>query len=238
MAAWIALGLLVIAGVVFMVMGNPGETFGIEDADLANLVAGIALLIWIGSSLIFSYRGRAGLAVRQAVTWLALALAIMVGYTYRHDFAKAGRRIAGEFLPGTPVVTQTGSGTGQSGRRVVAITAREGGQFDVSTLVNGTHVNMLADTGATVIALNNSDAQRVGIDLARLRYTVPVSTANGRAMSARVRLKTVSVGGIELHDVEALVTKPGALRGSLLGMSFLGRIGSFEISGERLLLRE
>jgi len=238
MTAWIALGLLVIAGVVFMVMGNPGETFGIADADLANLVAGIALLIWIGGAMIFSYRGRAGLALRQAVTWLALALALMVGYTYRHDFANAGRRIAGEFLPGTPVVTTTATSPNENGPRLVAISARQGGQFDVAALVNGTHVAMLADTGATLIALNDRDARRVGIDPERLSYTVPVSTANGTAMAARVRLDTVSVGGIEVRNVSALVTKPGALRGSLLGMSYLGRIGSFEISGGRLLLRE
>ncbi len=235
MTAWIGLGLLAIAGIVFMIMDNPGETFGITDADLANLVTGVALLIWIGSSLFVSYRGRAGLAARQAATWLAIALAIMVVYTYRFEFAQLGGRLAGEILPGRPIETMSRS---DDGARVVAITAQRGGQFTVEALVDGTHVRMLADTGATQIALTHKDARRIGFDPGALNFTVRISTANGIALAAPVTLKSVSVGGIEVRNARALVTRPGLLTSSLLGMSYLGRIGSFEISGGRLVLRE
>ncbi len=65
----------------------------------------------------------------------------------------------------------------------------------------------------------------------------PVLTANGRTMAARVRLDTVSIGPLDRKNVDALVAKHGAMTGSLLGMSFLSRLRSYEFSGDFLTLR-
>ena len=62
-------------------------------------------------------------------------------------------------------------------------------------------------------------------------------TANGRALAAPVTLERVVVGDIEMRRVRALVAKPGALGADLLGMSFLERLGSYEVRGDRLTLR-
>jgi len=237
MSAWIALGLIVVAGVVFMLMDAPGETFGVTDSELGTLVASVALLIWIGSSAIYGYRGRASLALKQAVVWLAIALMLLVTYTYRDAFTIAGQKVAAQLLPGT-VREMAETNTSQPGSRVVAVTSRQGNQFRVETLVDGTHVNMLADTGATLVALSDSDARRIGVEPNKLSFTIPVSTANGRTMAARIKIKELSVGGIAVTDVAALVTRPGDLDTSLLGMSYLGRIGSFSVAGDQLILRE
>ena len=73
--------------------------------------------------------------------------------------------------------------------------------------------------------------------MGQLAYNVPVNTANGGTFAAAVRLKTVSIGPIVMRNVEALVSKPGALKESLLGMNFLRRLRSYEFSGEFLTLR-
>jgi aspartyl protease family protein len=65
-----------------------------------------------------------------------------------------------------------------------------------------------------------------------------VHTANGTTFAAPVRLRSIAVGPIELRDVEALVTKPGSLNENLLGMSFLRRLRSYEVSKEFLTLRD
>ena len=70
-----------------------------------------------------------------------------------------------------------------------------------------------------------------------LTYRVPVLTANGRAMAARVRLDSVAIGPLDRKNVDALVAQPGALTQSLLGMSFLSRLRSYEFSGDFLRLR-
>ncbi len=96
---------------------------------------------------------------------------------------------------------------------------------------------MVVDTGASTIVLNPSDAARAGIKVEGLRYSVPVQTANGTSFAARVRLKNVSIGPVSINNVDALIAKRGALRESLLGMSFLSRLRSYEFSGDFLTLR-
>ncbi len=107
----------------------------------------------------------------------------------------------------------------------------------VKTETNGISLSMLVDTGASTVVLKPADAQRLGIDVDRLRYTVPVQTANGTTYAASVRLRNLSVGKISLDDVDALVAKQGALKENLLGMSFLSRLRSYEFTSDYLTLR-
>lgn len=131
--------------------------------------------------------------------------------------------------PERPVVSNRGP-------VITAISADRVGQFHAETLVNGIHVPMMADTGATVVALTSEDAERAGYDPEWLEFNRPIRTANGTAMAAGIVLDTVSVGGIEIRDVSALVVRPGLLEQSLLGMSFLGAISRFEIKGDQMVL--
>ena len=63
-------------------------------------------------------------------------------------------------------------------------------------------------------------------------------TANGISHVAPARLHSVRLGQIELRDVEARIATRGALSQSLLGMSFLKKLGSFQIAGGNLILRQ
>ncbi|HEX8887261.1 MAG TPA: retropepsin-like aspartic protease, partial [Noviherbaspirillum sp.] len=107
--------------------------------------------------------------------------------------------------------------------------------FFAEAMVNGKPVRMLADTGASLIALPASDAQRMGIDYRRGQPGM-VSTANGMAPAYRVRLDTVRVGDLELSQVDALVQEQG-LPLALLGMSFLNRT-EMRRSGEQMTLQK
>lgn len=237
MLSWIGLGILVVAGLVLVLMDNPGEAIGIGNDDFARLASGIAMLIVIGGSTFASQQGRASDVLKQAITWLGIALVLVVFYTYRNDFFTMGSRVLAELAPGYARTVQQ-SGTDGNGGRVVAITANQGGQFEVETLVNGSSVRMLADTGASTIVLTDSDARRAGINPKSLNFTIEVSTANGTTFAAHVKLADVVVGGIALRNVDALVSQPDVLRISLLGMTYLKRIGSFEISGSQMILRQ
>lgn len=234
---WCACGLLFVAAIAFMVIGEPERALGISDSELARLVTGTALLIVIGSSLAMSYKGQGSLALKQAVLWLGMAMALVVGYTYRAEFEVAANRVMGELLPGTPVALRTPNDNyGSNG--IVAITAERGGQFSISTMVNDTHVEMILDTGATHVVLTDFDARRIGIDLTNISYRVPVRTANGTTHTAQVKLEEISVGPISVSGVRALIAKPDDLEVSLLGMSFLKTLSSFEIKGDQVVLRQ
>jgi aspartyl protease family protein len=234
MGAWIALLLLVIAALALLLRADAGSIAGFDPSDFAVVVASVALLIFIGSSLAGSYRGRAGQAVRDLLSWVLVAVVLVGGYSFRDELLSLGHRVAGELLP--PGTTLRGEPQ-VVGERSVRIRKRSDGHFMVKTEANGVALTMLVDTGASTVVLKPADAQRLGIDIDRLRYAVPVQTANGTTYAASVRLRNLAVGNIVLENVDALVARPGALRDNLLGMSFLSRLRSYEFTSEYLTLR-
>jgi aspartyl protease family protein len=116
------------------------------------------------------------------------------------------------------------------------ITKGPDGHFWAEADVNGSRVRFLVDTGATAVALTAADAQRLGYQPKDLAYTYQVTTANGPARAAAVKLASVSVAGARVGDVDALVIEKG-LDTSLLGMTYLGRLSRFEATRQALILR-
>jgi aspartyl protease family protein len=235
MAAWLALLLLVIAGLVLMLRPDAGSIAGYDPSDFAVLMAGLALLIFIGSSLIGSYRGRAGEAMRDMLTWAVVALALVIGYTYRDRILAVGHQVLGELLPPGSVLR---ADVQAEGERSAKFRRRPDGTYVVPAEANGVDIKMLVDTGASWVVLTAEDGRRLGFDLDDLRYTVPVQTANGTIYAASVRLPTLTVGKISINDVDALVAKRGPLRENLLGLSVLNRLSGFDFSNGYLTLRK
>ncbi len=116
-----------------------------------------------------------------------------------------------------------------------SLTKAADGHFWADGLVDGAPVRFLVDTGASSVSLTPQDAQRLGLDPANLIYDQTVRTAAGDSLAARVRLDSVSVAGVRLAGVDALVIGRG-LPASLLGMSYLGRLSRFEATPAALVL--
>jgi aspartyl protease family protein len=112
------------------------------------------------------------------------------------------------------------------------------GHFQAQARVDGRDIGFMVDTGATVIALTESDAARVGIRPFKADYTRKVTTANGTAMAAPARLASIDIGGVVVRDVDALVMPDSVLSQNLLGMAFLSRLKRFEYSNGRLVLEQ
>ncbi len=128
-----------------------------------------------------------------------------------------------------PVVASADDGAAQ-------IVKAADGHFWAEAKVDGRAVRFLIDTGATAVALSQTDAKRLGIDTQALDYSYKVMTASGETRAAAVKLASVSVAGAQVRDVEALVVEKG-LETSLLGMSYLGRLSSFQATPRALVLR-
>ena len=109
-----------------------------------------------------------------------------------------------------------------NGSGKVILTADSQGHFVTNGTVNGASVKFLVDTGATLISLGASDARRIGIDASKGQRGI-TNTANGQAQVSKVKLDTVRVGDVTLHNVDALVHQ-NDLPVALLGMSFLNRM--------------
>ncbi|HEX3996717.1 MAG TPA: TIGR02281 family clan AA aspartic protease [Acetobacteraceae bacterium] len=118
-----------------------------------------------------------------------------------------------------------------------ASTMRSNGHFFFDTEVNGTDLHMMFDTGARWVSLRAEDAEKAGINVSSLDYSLHMSTANGISFAAPVVIKVMKVGRITRTNVQAVVVKPGALAIDLLGQSFMSTMAGFSTEGDTLILR-
>ena len=122
--------------------------------------------------------------------------------------------------------------------RATSIAADAGGQYRARALIEGQGVDVMIDTGATVVALTSETAARLGVALDPSRPRWRMNTANGVALASPVTLRSVSLGAIYMNDVQAVVMPPGASSVNLLGASFLKRLVSVEQRDGMLVLRQ
>lgn len=233
MTAWLGLIILVVSALILILRQDGGTIAGMEQGDFASIMTGVALLIFIGGGTLLSYRGQGAKAIKDISIWLALMLVLVTVYSFRFEFETVARRVLGELMPG---IANTGY-QNSNGETVVEIPRRTNGHFVTRVRINGAPVEMMVDTGASSVVLTPQDAERAGIDTSKLNYSIPVSTANGRAMVALVQLRAISIGDIGASNVRAHIAGPGALSQSLLGMSFLSRLRSYEVRNGVLILR-
>jgi aspartyl protease family protein len=125
-----------------------------------------------------------------------------------------------------------------SAGRIVQIPAGVHGHYFANAEINGRRVDVMVDSGASIVALAWDDAHRAGLHVRDSDYTQRVGTANGVARVAPVVLDRVSIGGITVRNVEAAVMEPGRLATSLLGMSFLSRLQRVDMRSGVLVLQE
>ncbi|MDY0250069.1 MAG: TIGR02281 family clan AA aspartic protease [Pseudomonas sp.] len=116
-------------------------------------------------------------------------------------------------------------------KRRLTISKGAAGHYWVTGLVNGNTVPFMVDTGATTIAMNATQARRLGIDFKSTGHPVRVSTASGTEKAWRVYLNSVKLGSIEVLGVDAMVLDGEFPRDVLLGMSFLSRVSWREEQG-------
>jgi aspartyl protease family protein len=107
------------------------------------------------------------------------------------------------------------------------------GHFYLDAQVNGAQVRFLVDTGASMVALTPADAQRAGIALPSERMIA--QGAGGTIEVIPVTIERIAAGPLEARGVEGAVARDLPI--SLLGQSFLSRVGNVQISGDRMVLR-
>ncbi|WP_375204681.1 TIGR02281 family clan AA aspartic protease [Hyphococcus sp.] len=119
----------------------------------------------------------------------------------------------------------------------VRIAASPDRQYYVNAEVNRRPARFLVDTGASYVALRDSDARNAGIYTSWTDYTYPVHTANGETKAAFVTIDEIEIDGLRIEGVKAFILKDEQLSVNLLGMSFLSRLESVEARKGELVLR-
>jgi aspartyl protease family protein len=177
-------------------------------------------------------------AVGTATGWLVVACAAIVSLVYFSEIKSVARVVLGLQAPDARTERQSEPARGIARRRTVELRAGAHGHYFASAEINGRPIDVMVDSGASIVALSYDDARRAGVYVRDRDYTQRVSTANGLAKVAPVVLDRVSIGDITVRNVPAAVTEPGSLTTSLLGMSFLSRLQRVEMRAGTLVLQE
>ena len=112
------------------------------------------------------------------------------------------------------------------------------GMYLTQGFINGRNVSFVVDTGASQVAMSRVTADRLQIRYRETGIPSTVSTAAALKKAWRVKLDSVTVGGITLQQVDGTVIDSAHDQEILLGMSFLGRVKLTQESGMVVLEAE
>ena len=124
-------------------------------------------------------------------------------------------------------------GAMRTGGDRVALTADARGHFVTAGSIEGKPVQFMVDTGATVVAIGQGEADRLRLDY-KSGQPVHMSTANGTAQGWMIKLRNLRLGDVTVYDVDAVVT-PLGMPAVLLGNSFLNRF-NMRRDGDQMML--
>lgn len=226
---FVGFALLISVGLALLISADAGRLVGLSEGQTGQLLPLVIIVLLVASSLV-GRRMRLSQMASSLVLWIGIFGVLMVGYTYRDDLQDVAARVFGEFVPGTATIdAERGTATFRAGRD---------GHYQIMATINGAEIVTTFDTGASAVVLAERDARAAGIDVASLRYNVPVQTANGTGRAAQVTLDRIEVGGIVRERIRAFVAEAGALEQSLLGMTFLRTLTRYSVSGNALELTD
>ncbi|MBI1686884.1 TIGR02281 family clan AA aspartic protease [Caulobacter hibisci] len=223
--AWLLLAGVIIAGLALLGRWAPWGPRDSYDWTYV-LMWGVGIVMFTGA-LLRATRREALRGVGFAALWLVIAAVLGMGYLYRAELAEAPRRLLMALNVGAPVTT---------GEHELRVAKDAGGAFVIIGQVNGVRVPFLVDTGASHTVLSPADAQRIGIPVETLAYDQTAETANGLGYGAQWTADRLTIGPIVRQDFAMDVNK-APMSGSLLGMSFLDTLESYEVRDGVLILR-
>lgn len=221
------LGVALSLAVLIATSGDHDAIANLLRHDMGALVLKVAVVVCAGGLVLVLFRERLSQALEAMLFWAVVGLLLVVGYTYRFELRDASDRVMAELVPGH---------VASHGRNVEVVRGR-GGDFALAAQINGARVPMVLDTGASSVVLTQEAAKAAGLPIEVLDYSVNVDTANGRTRAAPITLDRLAVGGLTERAVPALVVQRGQLKNNLLGMSFLNRLESWEVRGDKLRMR-
>ena len=221
------LALIAIAGTGLWLLASAYPAAPAAHENLAFLIgAGVVLALGLYGRL--DRRGlRLGPALRHGAIWIAIVVVLVLGFTFQDELRILLDRVRAELDPSAPM---------PAGAHELVLTESADGHFYVMGEVGDVRVRFLVDTGASTISLGRDDARRIGIDVDALHFTEVYRTANGYGRGAPYILPHLAIGPLRLSDVPVSINQAEP-SDSLLGMSFLKEMASFEFQGRKLILR-
>ena len=206
------------------------QTRGARRSDISHDGAthrqrGIAVT---GYSLLHETRGP---REPPRLAWLlAAALGVVVilpDFNWRHDVLEWGKNIVGQF--DNAQAANVPAATGAAPRLAVKVDGNNRCRVRL-TLNSRGPFNFVVDTGASELTLTKSQAEQLGFNLKRLPLDhTSTGWGGGKVRGVHVHLRDVRLKDFVLRDFEAAAEMESGDEG-LLGITFLQRLGKFEVA--------
>lgn len=138
-------------------------------------------------------------------------------------------------LDATQVTTPNAGQAANQWAEDVVLSRQPDGHFYADVSVDGQMVHMLVDTGASVVALTEADADALGLTWDQADVSPVAQGASGPVLGVNVTIPELTLGDHVAHNVDALII-PEGLAISLLGQSFLSTLGQVQMSGDQMIV--
>lgn len=197
-----------------------------DSDDRFRVVYALGFLVLLSAGAMRVRREAIGQHLRHLALWAGVVAVLALGVAYREELAGVPQHLRLAFSDHSAVLT---------GDHEIVIPQDDEGSFEVVGKVNGQRIVFILDTGATDTVLSPDDARLLGLDPEKLDYSAQAETANGTGYGAPYTAASLEVGPIRMTDFRMSINKAPMSR-SLLGLSFLDRLESFQIRGRKLIL--
>jgi len=168
-------------------------------------------------------------ALVTTTIWIGAIAGLVTAFVFRDEAALVVEDIRSRLMPSVALSRIEGEAELRRGWD---------GHYRADAEVNGATIQLMIDTGASMVLIPYEEAAMIGHDPQSLVFGMPVTTANGRSTVAPIRLASIKIGDVFVTDVEAAVAQPGRLKTGLLGMSFIDKLAETSFQGDKLILRQ
>lgn len=197
-----------------------------EGDDNARLIYGLVMVMLLLGSLT-ARRLPIQQYLKMFLAWIAIFAGFFVIFSFRPEMQMVWDRVAGE-LTGAPRQSVEGD--------TIRLVRQDDGHFWVRAELNGHTTNLMVDSGATITAINGTSARAAGLDMLGKDKAMELQTANGTITAAAAIVRTLSVGNMELHDHDVVVSDSFGDT-NVVGMNFLDEFESWNVTGNVMLLK-
>jgi len=222
---WLALAALVAGGLALLFKAFPGQLHAPDDWGRMGYL--VALIAAMSAGLFRAREINWSQKARHVAIWITIVAVMALAVAYRGDLEGVGRRLRTAFSGSYPVA---------AGAHETVVPQEENGGFYVMARINGQPVRFLIDTGSSDTVLSPDDAHRLGLDTPGLAFSRLAETANGTGYGAPITVGRLTIGSIEMTDMPMVINK-APMTMSLLGMSFLTRLESFQVRDRQLYMK-
>jgi len=199
------------------------------ESDNMRITYLLILLAVFAVSFFGMSRAQISNSLKMLGIWVVITIVLVVVLSYWGDIKNS--KFYASLVPGQPIMQENGE---------MVFVKADDGHFYINIEVNGpngsNNIRFMVDTGASDIVFNQKDASKLGFNRENMVFDRYFSTANGTTRGASVKISRLKLGSFEMQDFNASVNE-GELDNSLLGMSFLSRLKSYNFTGNQLVLR-